>query len=178
MCSFRSVPKDTQIHYLRDGSLHIAFGREILDEPGIAARTVISEDLYLAYRPDNHRIDPTELEPADLKGLPLVVYPDQHGGFMDELFRRCRRAGFIPTVMAEAENVVAALAYVAIGAAVCVVPESATVVHARGVAFKRMGQLAPVAVTCLYPTYDRSPTLDLFVKFLDSRQPQAVAHAV
>jgi LysR family transcriptional regulator, benzoate and cis,cis-muconate-responsive activator of ben and cat genes len=166
---FHLVPKHAQIDYLLDRSLHVAFGRDFVDAPGIIARTVITEDLFVAYRPDVYRIDHRELTPSDLEGLPLVVYPGQRGGFVDELFRRCREAGFTPLVAAEAEDVVATLAYVALGAAIGVVPESATSVHARGVTFKRLREMTPAEVTCIYAADDRSPTLELFVSFLEGR---------
>lgn len=167
---FYLVPKQAQIDYLRDRSLHVAFGRgDFVDAPGIVARTVIAEDLYVAYRSDIYTIEVADLVPSDLKGLPLVVYPGQRGGFVDELFRRCRDAGFAPTVAAEAEDVVATLAYVALGSAIGVVPESATSVHARGVTFKRLREMNPAEVICMYLAEDRSPTLELFVSFLDDR---------
>jgi DNA-binding transcriptional LysR family regulator len=166
---FHKVPKRAQIDHLRDRSLHVAFGRDLVDAPGIVARPVINEDLYVAYRPDIYAIERGCLAPSDLNGLPLVVYPAQRGGFVDELFRRCRDAGFAPLVAAEAEDVVATLAYVALGSAVGVVPESATSVHARGVTFERLHGMNPAQVICIYHDDNRPPTLDLFVTFLEGR---------
>jgi DNA-binding transcriptional LysR family regulator len=166
---FHLVPKHAQIDYLRDRSLHVAFGRDLVDAPGIIARPVINEDLYLAYRSDIYRIEEGDLAPSDLRGLPLVIYPGQRGGFVDELFRRCRDAGFAPLVAAEAEDVVATLAYVALGSATGVVPESATSVHARGVTYKRLREMTPAEVICMHVEDDRPPTLELFVAFLEDR---------
>lgn len=166
---FHYVLKPAQMDYLRDRSLHVAFGRDYPETRGIVARAVITEDLYLAYRPDVFTIAPMEPTPADLRGLPLVVYPGERGGFVDELFRRCRQAGFAPSVAAEAEDVVATLAYVALGTAIGVVPDSATTVHARGVTFTRLSGMSPVEVTCIYVAEDRPRTLELFVSFLEER---------
>ena len=168
---FHYVLKPAQMDYLRDRSLHVAFGRDYVETPGIVARTVITEDLYLAYRPDVFTIGPANPTPADLKGFPLVVYPGERGGFVDELFRRCRQAGFAPQVAAEAEDVVATLAYVALGSAIGVVPESATSVHAIGVTFRRLSEMSPAEVTCIYVAEDRPRTLELFVSFLENRFP-------
>jgi DNA-binding transcriptional LysR family regulator len=166
---FHYVLKPAQIDYLRDRSLHVAFGRDYFEAPGIMARTVITEGLYLAYRPDIFTIEAPHPTPADLRELPLVVYPGERGGFVDELFRRCRRAGFAPRVVAEAEDVVATLAYVALGSAIGVVPESATSVHARGVSFRKLSGMTPVEVTCIYVQEDPPRTLQLFVAFLEER---------
>lgn len=165
---FRWVAKQAQVPYLRDRSLHVAFGREVIDEAGIEVRTVITEDLYVAYRPDVHSVPAGELTPRDLRGLPLVTYPDRQGGFMEELFRKCREAGFAPVVVAEADDIVGTLAYVAVGTAMGVVPESATAVHAHGVTFRKLHTMTRVEVVCSYTAKNRSPTLELFIRFLDT----------
>ena len=166
---FHYVLKRQQMDYLHDRSLHVVFSRDYPDTPGVVARTVMTEDLYVVYRPDVFTIGPSEPTPEDLRDLPLVMYPGEHGGFVDELFRRCRRAGFAPQVAAEAEDVVATLAYVSLGTAIGIVPESATTVHARGVTFRRLSGLSPVEVTCIYVAEDRPRTLELFVSFLDEK---------
>ena len=165
---FRLVPKHAQVHYLRDHSLHVAFGREFVDEPGIASSAVLAEKLYVAFRPDGYTLEAATVSTSDLRDLPLVVYPDQRGGFVDELFRRFRESGFAPPLVSDAEDMVAALAYVAVGAAIAVVPESATAVRAPGVAFTPLRDMAPVEVICAYPVDGHSPTLNLFIEFVQS----------
>ena len=54
------------------------------------------------------------------------------------------------------------------GAAIAVVPESATAVRAPGVAFTPLRDMAPVEVICAYPVDGHSPTLNLFIEFVQS----------
>ena len=166
---FHYVLKREQMEYLRDRSLHVVFSREYPETPGVIARTVITEDLYLVYRPDVFTIAAADPTPADLRGLPLVLNPGERGGFVDELFRRCREAGFVPQVAADAEDVVATLAYAALGTAIGIVPDSATTVHARGVTFRRLSGMSPLEMNCIYGARDRRRTLELFVTYLEDR---------
>lgn len=138
---------------------------------------MIAEDLYVAYRADAFRFSRDTLTPEDLKGYPLVVYPLRRGGFIEELFARCRKAGFVPTVAAEADDMVPALAYVALGSAVALVPESGTHVRPRGVEFIPLVGMNRATVTCVFADSGRSATLELFVAFLGRRLASIVSVA-
>ena len=174
---FHMVSKVAQIDYLRDHTLHLGFGRDYVDHPHITALPVVAEDLYVAYRADVFHFDQDSLAPEDLRGHPLVVYPLRRGGFVDEVFARCRSAGFTPTVAAEAEDMVPALAYVALGTAVAIVPESGTHVRPHGVDFIPLTGVNRATVTCVFPDSDRSATLELFVAFLEQRLATVTARA-
>ena len=172
---FRMVSKLAQIDYLRDRTLHVGFGRDYVEHAHITALPVITEGLYIAYKADAFRFDRDALTPEDMRGYPLVVYPLRRGGFIDELFARCRRAGFVPTVTAEADDMVPALAYVALGSAVAVVPESGTHVRPRGVEFIPLNGMNRATVTCVFPDSGRTATLELFVAFLERRQASSAS---
>jgi LysR family transcriptional regulator, benzoate and cis,cis-muconate-responsive activator of ben and cat genes len=166
--SFELVRKRTQIEYLRDKLLHVGFGRDYDDEPGIACRTVVSENLYVAVK-GSQVTDPGQLMSiSDLRGRPLIIYPPTRPGFADEVIHMCLGAGFSPVLAIEAEDVVACLAYVAIGAAIAVVPESAAKTQAHGVTFVPLVDAPPSRLNCVYLTANRAPTLALFRDFLDA----------
>lgn len=167
--SFELVRKRTQIEYLRDKLLHVGFGREYDDEPGIVCRSVISEDLYVAIK-DSEMTEPRqEMSIGDLRGQPLVIYPPTRPGFGDDVIHLCREAGFAPDVAIEAEDVVAGLAYVAIGAAIGVVPESAAKTHVHGVTFVPLADAPPSRLNCVYLAANQAPTLVLFKAFFDAQ---------
>jgi len=107
--------------------LHVGFGRHYPEEPGIACRPVIFEPLYVAML-RTRSLD--WRSPAAVVDLPrptaASVYPATRPEFADEVIDMCMHAGFTPRVAVEAEDVVSCLAYVALGTAIAVVPESAT----------------------------------------------------
>ncbi len=148
---------------------HVGFGREYDDEPGILCRSVISEDLYVAVK-DSAVTEPLQaMSISELRGQPLVIYPPTRPGFGDEVIHICLEAGFSPVIAVEAEDVVACLAYVAIGAAIGIVPESAAKTHVHGVTFVPLLDAPPSRLNCVYLKANRAPTLALFKAFLDAR---------
>jgi LysR family transcriptional regulator, benzoate and cis,cis-muconate-responsive activator of ben and cat genes len=167
--SFELVRKRTQIEYLRDKLLHIGFGRVYHDEPGISCRSVISEDLYVAVKGSEVTEPRQAMSVSDLRGQPLIIYPPTRPGFGDEVIRMCLEAGFAPVVAVEAEDVIACLAYVAIGSAIAVVPESAAKTNVHGVTFVPLIDAPPSRLNCVYLTANRAPTLALFRAFLEAQ---------
>jgi DNA-binding transcriptional LysR family regulator len=167
--SFELAPKATQIPHLRDRLLHVGFGRYYTDVPGITRRRVAAEPLFVAVKNEatvGHR---TALTVADLQGEPLIVYPTTRPGLADRVVDLCLQAGFSPTVSVEAEDVIACLAYVAIGVGTAVVPESATNTRPRGVTFVRLNDVEPSGLDCVYLAEDQTPAIRLFARFLDER---------
>jgi LysR family transcriptional regulator, benzoate and cis,cis-muconate-responsive activator of ben and cat genes len=108
---------------------------------------------------------------ADLRDVPLIVYPATRPEFADEVIDMCLRAGFSPRVAIEAEDEVSCLAYVALGTAVAVVPESATKTRPDGVTFIPLRDAPPAPLYCVYLAANTAPTLRLFVDYLDRRAP-------
>jgi DNA-binding transcriptional LysR family regulator len=168
--TFQLVRKQIQIEYLRDKLLHVGFGREYDDEPGISCRSVISEDLYVAVKGSEVAGPRQPMSISELRGKPLIIYPPTRPGFGDEVIHMCLEAGFSPVVAIEAEDAVACLAYVAIGAAIAVVPESAAKTHVHGVTFVPLLDAPPSRLKCVYLTANRAPTLTLFRAFLDAHK--------
>lgn len=165
--AFDRILKKNQVDLVLDKVMHIAFGRHYPDEPGIVCRTVLTEKLYLAVnvaQADRWR-EPIRIE--DLRGQPLAVYPRDRPEFADEVVHMCLDAGFAPTIAIEALDVVSCLAHIGIGTAVSVVPESATKTRTDDVTFLPLADAAPVSLSCIYRAERWSPTLDLFISYLD-----------
>jgi DNA-binding transcriptional LysR family regulator len=167
---FERTLKRTQIDYLRDKLLHLGFGRHYPVEAGIESRVVAEERLYLAVKGGQAEFwaDPVNVDA--LSGRPLILFPQARPEFADEVVDMCLRAGFSPAVAVEAHDVVSALAYVAIGKGVAVVPGSATKTRTEDVAFLPLANAPTTALSCAYLSEDRTPATDLFLRFLDQRK--------
>jgi len=169
--SFELIAKHNQIDYIRDKVLHLGFGRHYPDEPGIHCRPVWFEPLYVAMHRSRSLDWNSPATLADLRDQPQILYPAARPEFADEVIDMCLRAGFSPRVAIEAEDVISCLAYVALGTAVAVVPESATRTRPDGVVFIPLRDAPPAALYCAYLCSNTAPTLRLFIDFLDKRTP-------
>jgi DNA-binding transcriptional LysR family regulator len=165
--SFELVAKHAQIDHVRDELLHIAFGRDYPDEPGIVRRTVLAEPLYVAMHRRRAVGWSSPAKVADLAHQPMAVYPTTRPAFADLVIDMCLREGFSPTVSVEALDVVSCLAYVALDVAIAVVPESATKAHTDSVTFIPLLDAPSVDLSCVYLAANQSPTLALFVDYLN-----------
>jgi DNA-binding transcriptional LysR family regulator len=165
---FEYSPKETQPDHVRDKLLHIGFGYDYLDEPGIERHRVLSESLYVAMHEKRAADWPETASVPDLRNQPLVIYPRTRPAFGDLVIDMCLRSGFTPTVRVETLDVVSCLAYVALGTAVAVVQESATKSVTDGVVFIPLVDAPSVELSCIYLAENRLPTVNLFVHHLDA----------
>jgi LysR family transcriptional regulator, benzoate and cis,cis-muconate-responsive activator of ben and cat genes len=166
--SIELIAKHHQIDYLRDKVLHVGFGRHYPDEPGIDCCPVGFEPLYVAMHCSRAEDWSGPATVADLRDQPLIVYPTTRPEFADEVIDMCLRAGFTPLVAIEAEDVIACLAYVALGTAIAVVPESVTKARPDGVVFIPLGDAPRAPLYCVHLRDNSAPTLRLFIDYLDA----------
>lgn len=166
--SIELIAKHNQIDYLRDKVLHVGFGRHYPDEPGIACCPVGFEPLYVAMHCSRAEDWRGPAAVADLRDQPLIVYPAARPEFADEVIDMCMRAGFTPRVAIEAEDVIACLAYVALGTAIAVVPESVTKARPDGVVFIPLDDAPLAPLYCVHLRDNSAPTLRLFIEYLDA----------
>lgn len=167
--SFELVPGYAQADYLRDNLLHVGFGRDYPPQPDVACRTVALEELYVAVRELSALPVGRPVAVEDLRDRPLVIYPASRPGFADDVIRLCRHAGFSPVIAVEADDVIACLAYVAVGDAMAVVPASATRTGPHGVTFAPLAGAPPAKLDCITLAGHPAPALALFTRFLDER---------
>ncbi len=103
-----------------------------------------------------------------LRGEPFIL-TRRHGaaGMYADLVAACHRAGFIPRIVAEVENMLSNVALVAAGVGVSAVPESMRSIHAQDVAFfqpkEAMQLAAPLNLACL--TNIPNPAATRFLTF-------------
>jgi DNA-binding transcriptional LysR family regulator len=167
--SFEYVPKESQPDHVRDKLLHLGFGYDFPDEPGIERHRVLGESLYVAIYEERAAEWPNPARVADLENQPLVIYPRTRPAFADLVIDMCLRSGFTPTISSEASDVVSGLAQVALGKVIAVVQESATKALTDGVVFIPLLDAPSVELSCIYGAENRSPIVNLFIAHLDGR---------
>lgn len=157
-----NMGKPEQVDALRHRRITLAFNRLVRPEEGLVCETILTEPLYVAV-PSGHRLSAcTAVAMAELQGLPLVLFPTgSRPSFIDRVHDMCRVAGFQPLVAQEVGDVVHAVALVATGFGICLVPHSATAMAVPGVAYRPLHHPthARVDLCCIYRADDESVIL-------------------
>ena len=121
-----------------------------------------SEPLYAAL-PSGHPLSArTAVSTAELEGQTMVLYPTgSRPSFIDRVQALCREAGFEALVAQEVGDAVHAVALVATGFGMCVVPHSATAMAVPGVVYRPLHHRPPARVDlcCIYREDDASEIL-------------------
>jgi DNA-binding transcriptional LysR family regulator len=169
---FEHLPKRAQVEAIRDGWMHVGFARMYAPEPDLCIDHVAEEPWFVAL-PERHRLrERHELRVADLDAQDLVLFPRaSRPSFADEVLQASVSAGVSATVRLEAEDAVSALAYVAVGAGIAVVPRSATNLALPGVAFRPLCDAPLERVTCVHRKDEPSPVLRALHRTLDAWAP-------
>ena len=125
---------------LRVESVDIAFMRSVPEvELGLSVEVLLTEPMVIAL-PRGHPLGKRRIiNVGDLQGESFVVFAREQGPyFYDLTVAACQRAGFTPRIAQEAPRVTLALALVAAGLGVSLVPSSMQRIALDGVLFKRL----------------------------------------
>jgi DNA-binding transcriptional LysR family regulator len=161
--------KNVQADALLDGRMHVGFSRLYREEPGLRARRIDSEPLYVAVPTSHSLLHQGEVRVDDLRDEEMVLFPAApRPSFADEISQMCKQSGFAVRVVREAEDAVTALAYVAASGLCAVVPRSATHIRLPGVAFVPLADAPMQDLSCLHRAGDGPPLLREFLRYLDS----------
>lgn len=165
-----NMNKREQFEALRQRRLTVGFNRLIPSEPGITSEIIQMERLFLAVNRREVLSKKREISWAEIGRHPLVLFPSgARPSFIDWVLDVCRQDGFRPEVVQEVGDAVTAIALVASGFGICVVPESATHMTLRGIVYRPLRRDPPplVDLSCMYRTGDDSPTLAAFLAVVD-----------
>jgi DNA-binding transcriptional LysR family regulator len=126
-----------QVEGLRAGQLQLGFVRPPFGDETLAAETVHEEPVAVVL-PTGHPLAARRALPlARLAAEPLVLFPrDPRPSWYDFVLGLCRGAGFEPTVAQEAADLATAMALVAAGIGVTVVPASVKDLRRSGVEYR------------------------------------------
>jgi DNA-binding transcriptional LysR family regulator len=129
-----TVPHDER---LRQRLIDIALMRSPV--PGMRA-TVVREDRLLVVVPHSHRFARRRtLRTADLRGEPFVFFPrEQAPEFHDDVQASFARAGFVPSVVAQATEWATVASMVAAGMGITVAPTSVATMPRAGTSHVRL----------------------------------------
>jgi len=157
-----NMAKEEQIDALRHQRITLAFNRLMRPVEGLVSETLLTEPLYVALPSGSALAARTAVSLSELEGEPLVMYPTgSRPSFIDHLHELCRSCGFVPLVAQEVGDAVHAVALVATGFGLCVVPRSATAMAIPGITYRRLHHptQAQVDLCCIYRADDDSPIL-------------------
>ncbi|TFW16445.1 LysR family transcriptional regulator [Duganella callida] len=157
------------------GQIEALAGRELdlglvrppeLTLPDAVTLTILRRDPLVMVLPDGHPLAAQDsIAISDLKGEPLVMYPESAGtGIHPQINRLCREAGFQPTIAMEAGEASTIIGLVAAGLGVSVLPSSFNIIQMRGVCYRPLAD--PQATTALYLARRKDATSPLVAAFV------------
>jgi DNA-binding transcriptional LysR family regulator len=136
-----------QVEAIRAGQLQLGFARPPFGDETLVAEVVHDEPVIVVL-PAGHALAARRRLPlAALAREPFVLFPrDRRPNWWDFVLGLCRDAGFQPDVAQEAPDVATAMALVAAGIGVSLVPASVKDLRPSGVADRELAGPAPRAL--------------------------------
>jgi DNA-binding transcriptional LysR family regulator len=166
--SLLPMSKKEQVDAIKDGRIHIGFGRYYPSDAEVTVETVARENVLLAIAEGHPLARDSSVALNKLLGNPIIVFPrDGRPSFADEIVRIVRRTGAEPQIGHEAIDLSSALALTAAGLGICPVPESVTHLQWPNVRFMALqGLRATSPVNCIHAANSDSPILQKFLATL------------
>ncbi len=169
------------IESVASGTLDVGLLRTPVSRPdGISFHILTMEQMLLALPAIHPLARATHKRSSEkLATLSLLALKDEpfiltrrHGaaGMYADLIAACHRAGFIPQIAAEVENMLSNVALVAAGVGVSAVPESMRGIHTENVTYFRPREASQLAapLNLAYLANVPNPTAVLFLAFAGS----------
>jgi len=160
--------KAEQIEALRQRRINVGFNRLLAPLPDLTSERVMTEPLMLAVN-DKHPLSRLDSIPFQaLKDTPMILFPTMgRPNFMDKVIGHCAESGFFPRISQEVGDAVTAVALVASGFGVCMVPKSLTALTLPGVVFRHISDRPDhwsIDLSCIYRKNDDSAILAAFLR--------------
>lgn len=163
--SIHKMRKGEQIQALRDHNIHIGFIRYVSDEPDVVSENIISEPIKVALA-ENHRLASlSSISLEDLANVPMIVFPrSPRPSFADQVIMACRKAGFVPNIVHEADDAETCIALVSADVGLSIVPQSLSCLKVPGVVYKPLlPAVLNTDLSCIYLADRRAPVLEAFL---------------
>jgi DNA-binding transcriptional LysR family regulator len=161
-----SMNKEAQLEALYDRRVSVGFNLLGLKLAGIANEKVRSEPLVVAISDSDSLSKRRSISLKQLSDRPMVIFASgPRPNLMDLIFAVCLDQGFQPTISQEVTDSVTAVALVAAGFGVALVPATVSQLSLPGVAFRSLDTSPAVKVdfNCIYRRDDTSPILKAFL---------------
>ena len=165
-----NMNKNTQLLNLRNHSIHIGIIRHVNDEPGITTHTIAKEPIFVAISSKHSLAKSKSIALKSLAAEPLIIFPRANRpSFADQTIAECRKAGFVPNIAQETEDVISALVLVSVNLGVSLVPHSACNIKIPDVTFIPLSNLKFYAeLCCIHLTERRAPVLEAFLNIIQN----------
>ncbi len=166
--SLQPLAKDAQIEAVKDGRIHVGFGRFFPQDEDITQRIVAEEKLIVAL-PEGHRLQTRKtIPPSSLSRETLILFPKVgRPSFADEVLRVLAQRDFDVHQALETADLSSAMALTAAGMGVCPVPDSVSRLNWPNVTFRPLqGVTTLAAVNCIHSNRNQSPILERFLNTL------------
>ncbi|QID16219.1 LysR family transcriptional regulator [Nitrogeniibacter mangrovi] len=174
-----TMTKAEQMEALRQKRINVAFNRILEPQPDLEMHLVTAQRIMLAV-PAHHPLAQQDVVPfPQIAPYPLVVFPTgTRPSFIDRLMSMCAKAGFQPNVSQAVGDTVNAVALVACGFGICVVPSSASTLRVPGVVYRPLSEVPDggcVDLTCFHRAGDTSPILAGLLQIVDAYRERTAA---
>jgi DNA-binding transcriptional LysR family regulator len=168
--------KAEQVHALREGRIHVGFGRYYNQADGLVIEHMSAEPLYAAIPHDAALAQSGDVSIADLARWPVVLYPSgDRPSFADEIVGLFQSSGTEFQVDSVAADSTSALALVACGGRCTIVPESVAALRFPTLSYLPISDCPVVAPTsCIFSAENRAPVLQEFLRILRSLSTPSV----
>jgi DNA-binding transcriptional LysR family regulator len=170
--SLRECRSADQVAMLRRGDIEIGFVCTPLEHEGVVLETVTSEPLMLAL-PEMHALSRVPTARLALLSGDRWIMPERDAapGIYDTIVRFCMDAGFSPVAGAQAGRTETAVALVAAGLGVALVPGPAERLARAGVRFvPTHEQPQRIEIAAAHLAGSESPVVPAFLEILRSKE--------
>jgi DNA-binding transcriptional LysR family regulator len=155
----------SQVKKLIGKSIDIGFLRLPLSNDQLKI-TVIHREPFVLILPKGHRLARSkQLHLSELKNEPFVAYGRRWApGFFDAVVQMCTRSGFSPNIVQETGEMYTAIALVAAGAGVALLPKSVVLAQSKNIIIKPLRECAEFSEIALATRKDNhSPLVRQFL---------------
>lgn len=162
-----AMNKEEQLRALYDRRVTVGFNLLGLKLAGIANEKVRSEPLVIALNATDPLCAQASVALKQIADRPMVIFASgPRPNLMDMIFGLCLEKGFQPNISQEVDNSVTAVALVAAGFGVALVPATVSQLTLPGIVFRELAETPPVTVdfNCIYRRDDNSPILRAFLE--------------
>lgn len=162
-----AMNKENQLEALYDRRVTVGFNLLGLKLAGIANEKVRSEPLLVAINKSDPLSKRSSISLKQIADRPMVIFASgPRPNLMDMVFALCLDEGFQPTIAQEVVDSMTAVALVAAGFGVSLVPATVSQLNFPDVVFRRLNKSpqATVDFNCIYRRDDQSPILHAFLE--------------
>jgi DNA-binding transcriptional LysR family regulator len=157
----------TQLESLTAKTIDIGFVRLPADHKSLLFTPIHKEPFVVVMPKDHAFARRRSFRLSDLAHEKFVAYGRKWApGFFDQIIALCNEAGFTADIVQETGEMYTAIALVAAGQGVAILPRSVVLAQARGVVFKALPlQLAKSEIAIASRADDVSPLVKTFLSF-------------